>query len=245
MHDDDANRVTVTKAEDRYDRLQRVLDAAANKQDDSVEELCLAGVELLALNGAGVSVVTDAGQRGIIYSSDGVSEQIERLQVSLGEGPCVDAWSYRLPVFEPDLTHHPESRWPGFGPAARDAGAAAVFSLPLQVGRSRLGAIDVYRNQPGPLSSDDVHDALRLSDALTQVLLRTRPGGSEPDPVPSDEPGFGVEVYQASGMVMVQLDVDVSEAMARLRAHAFSEDRSVQDVAREVVARRLRLERDQ
>ena len=139
----------MTEAEGRYDRLQRVLDAAANKQDDSVEELCLAGVELLALNGAGVSVVTDAGQRGIIYSSDNVSEQIEQLQVSLGEGPCVDAWSYRLPVFEPDLTHHAEIRWPGFGPAARAAGAAAVFSSRCRSGAPGSGRSTSTGISPG------------------------------------------------------------------------------------------------
>ena len=45
-------------------------------------------------------------------------------------------------------------------------------------------------------------------------------------------------------MTMVDLGVGIDEAMARLRGHAFAEGRSVDDVAKDVVAGRLRLGRD-
>ncbi len=51
-------------------------------------------------------------------------------------------------------------------------------------------------------------------------------------------------VYQAQGMTMVDLGVSLVDALARLRAHAFAADRSLQDVARDVVEGRLRLETD-
>jgi AmiR/NasT family two-component response regulator len=50
-------------------------------------------------------------------------------------------------------------------------------------------------------------------------------------------------VYQAQGMVMIQLQVGLTQAMSRLRAHAFAHDRPLGDVARDVVARRLVLRR--
>jgi hypothetical protein len=97
----------------------------------------------------------------------------------------------------------------------------------------------------GGLSDADLRDALSLSDALTQALLRSHPQGLAPEPASDErEQTFGIEVYQASGMVMVQLDVDAAEAMVRLQAHAYAEGRPLADVAREVVARRVRLERD-
>ena len=52
------------------------------------------------------------------------------------------------------------------------------------------------------------------------------------------------EVYQAQGMVMVDLGVTLAEAMARLRGHAYAENRYLSDVARDVVAGKLTLDLD-
>jgi AmiR/NasT family two-component response regulator len=46
-------------------------------------------------------------------------------------------------------------------------------------------------------------------------------------------------------MLTVQLGVPAGEAFARLRAYAYSQDRRLADVAGDIVARRLRLHRDQ
>jgi AmiR/NasT family two-component response regulator len=48
------------------------------------------------------------------------------------------------------------------------------------------------------------------------------------------------EIYQATGMVLMQLEISATEALARMRAYAFAEQRLLIDVARDVVARRLR-----
>jgi hypothetical protein len=223
----------VTGSDERFGNLQALLSGVGDDMH-SLKRLCLACVQHLSVSGAGVSVVSGAGARDIVFATDHVSAQIEELQVSLGEGPCIDAWSSRFPVLEPDLRHPLPGRWPVFAPAARAAGAAAVFALPLQVGQARVGALDVYRDTPGGLSDADVIDARKLGAAVTQVLLRM-------EPTPSD---FSAEVYQAAGMITVQLDVDISEALARLRAHAYAEECPLREVAHDVVARRLRLERD-
>jgi AmiR/NasT family two-component response regulator len=47
------------------------------------------------------------------------------------------------------------------------------------------------------------------------------------------------EVHQATGMILVQLDTSATEAFARLRAHAFASGISIQEVAKDVVQRRL------
>jgi hypothetical protein len=53
------------------------------------------------------------------------------------------------------------------------------------------------------------------------------------------------EIDQATGMLTVQLDVPAAEAFVRLRAYAYAKDRRLADVAGDIVARRLRLPRDQ
>ena len=51
---------------------------------------------------------------------------------------------------------------------------------------------------------------------------------------------FHYVVHQAAGMVAAQLDVSVGQALVRLRAYAFANDRSLTEVARDVVERTLR-----
>jgi hypothetical protein len=232
----------VTSSNDRLSKLQSLLGQMGTDRQ-ALERLLLGTVDHLSASGAGVSVVTGSGTREIIFATDQVSAQIEELQVRLGEGPCIDAWASRLPVIEEDLSRTSPVRWPMFVPAAREAGAAAVFAMPLQVGLSRVGALDLYRDEPGGLSAADLTDAVRLGDAVTHVLLRLEPydGGFEAAEM---GPTLSAEIYQAAGMVTVQLEVDITEALARLRAHAYAEERPLWEVARDVVARRLRLERD-
>jgi hypothetical protein len=232
----------MTSSDDRLSKLQSLLGQMGTDRQ-ALERLCLGTVDHLSASGAGVSVVIGSGAREIIFATDEVSTKIEELQVSLGEGPCIDAWSSRLPVIEPDLSHPSHTRWPMFGPAARAAGAVAVFALPLHVGLSRVGALDVYRDAPGGLSAADLTDAVRLSAAVTKVLLRLEPADGWAE---SSELGplLTAEIYQAAGMVTVQLEVDITEALARLRTYAYAEERPLSDVAHDVVARQLRLERD-
>ncbi|MCA1822134.1 MAG: ANTAR domain-containing protein, partial [Pseudonocardia sp.] len=52
------------------------------------------------------------------------------------------------------------------------------------------------------------------------------------------------EIYQATGMVLAQLGISVTDALARIRAYAFAEQRPLGDVAHDVVSRRLRFTQD-
>ena len=60
-----------------------------------------------------------------------------------------------------DLARPSADRWPAFAGPVLDAGARAVFGFPLQVGTVRLGALNLYRDRPGPLSDNQHTDASR------------------------------------------------------------------------------------
>jgi hypothetical protein len=53
---------------------------------------------------------------------------------------------------------------------------------------------------------------------------------------------FHYVVHQASGMVAAQLEVSIGQALVRLKAYAFGNDRPLTDVAKDVVARKLRFD---
>ena len=120
----------------------------------------------------------------------------------------------------------------------------AVFGFPLRAGTVRLGALNLYRDSPGPLTGDQHADALVVADVAARWVLEAQ-AGAPPGAVAEElEAGadFHFAVHNAAGIVSVQQGISVTEALIRLRAHAFSSDRLLADVAQDVIARRLRLE---
>jgi hypothetical protein len=66
--------------------------------------------------------------------------------------------------------------------------------------------------------------------------------GADPGAVSAalgQETDFAAVVHQASGMVSVQVGVSVAEALIRIRAYAFANDRHLSEVGAAVVARHL------
>lgn len=194
--------------------------------------------------------MTEDGVRGATATSDPVSERIEELQFTFGEGPCIDAFASRRPVLIPDLgdlVASADGRWPFYGPAAHAGGIRAVFAFPLQIGAARLGVLDVFRDRVGPLTDAELADALTFADVTVTALLdrQEQRASSGVTDIDADGAEYRAEVFQAQGMVMVQLGVTLGEAMARIRAYAYAEDRRLSAVTRDIVARRLRFDRDE
>jgi hypothetical protein len=226
------------------DRLGRILAAlSAGEGAWTPARLCEACPVIAGVTGAGVMLMSGDVQRGSLSASDEVSRLMEELQYTLGEGPCVDAYWQDRVVAEPDLAGSLAGRWAAFGPAALRAGVRAVFGFPLQVGTVRLGALNLYRDQPGPLSGEQHADTLILAGIAARWVLQAQ-AGAAPDTLAGElESGaeFHFAVHNAAGIVSVQEDISVADALIRLRAFAFTSERRLADIARDVIARRLRL----
>ncbi|MDF3145216.1 MULTISPECIES: ANTAR domain-containing protein [unclassified Streptomyces] len=218
----------------------------------SVVDVCAAAVAALPVGGAGLSAMSKAAPSHPLCSTDDISEQLEELQLTLGEGPCVDAFVRGSAVLTPDLlTTELQHRWAVFADAALEAGARAVFSLPLQKGAIRPGVLDLYANIPTVLDTEELADALAFADLATLLLLDTRideAGAPTGEPMADrsfeDLGAYRAEIDQASGMLTAQLGVGIEEAFVRLRAYAYVQGRRLADVAADVVARRLRFSPD-
>lgn len=228
-------------------RVQEIVAAATASAAESgqtiSEAVCAACLEAMPVSGVGLALMSARGPEGLVAATDERATTMEELQFNLGEGPCVDASTEGRPVLQPDLIKTAPQRWPGFGPAALEAGIAAIFAFPLQVGRIRLGVLDLYRDTPGGLTPDELSEALAFADAATTLLLDPRAGepgdgGLHPDLASSSHDV--AEVHQATGMIAVQAGVGLTEALLLLRAYSFSSERSLLSVACEVVLRQLR-----
>jgi hypothetical protein len=233
--------VTAGLGERRLELLARIVDPGGELE---TQRLCNVCAECTGATGAGIMLMSGDIPRGSVCTTDSVSALIEQLQYELGEGPCVDAYRQDRAVLEPDLAGPASLRWPAFTGPAVDAGARAVFGFPLQVGAVRLGALNLYNDKTGPLGDDQHADALLMAGIVAQALMLLQAGAPTGTVATELEANadFQYVVHQASGMVAAQLDVSVGQALIRLRAHAFGNARPLTDVARDVVARRLRFD---
>ncbi len=224
------------------DRRQRILALLAQNGESSTVRLCGVCSDITSMSGAGIMLRLGDVSLGSVGMTNAVSALVEELQFTLGEGPCIDAYELEVPIVEPDLIA-PSRRWPGFTPPALEAGVRAIFSFPLRVAAVCIGALDLYRDRSGELSDDEHADALIMTEVIAQAVLtmQATPGGTLADELTSDRDRRSV-VHQAVGMVSVQLGVTVDEALVRLRAHAFGNNRPVAELSRDVVDRRVRFD---
>jgi hypothetical protein len=214
----------------------------------SVAHVCAAAVPGLGVDGAGVTVMASLTMQETVHATDPVATSLAELQLTLGQGPGLDAFIHGGPVLVADLRLAQYlARWPVFTPAALGIGAHTVFALPLQIGAIRLGVLNLYRARPGGLRGDELADALAFADAAGTILLTAAGGLPEAAELAwqlDDGSAHQAQVHQATGMIIAQLGIDAAAAFARLRAYAYAHDRRLGDVARDVVARRLRFDPD-
>lgn len=239
------------------DGLRAELNAAMAGSDTALaaaDGLCRACVGLLEVDGASISLTLDGSNRGTFGSSGEMSRRLDALQFTFGEGPCLDAVRLGRPVLVEDLDDGAQSRWPAFTGAVLQAGISAVFALPVAAATQRIGALDLYRTRSGPLDEHALTGGLLAAELavlpLLDLLGSMQAGVSDPAAWTAGE-GDGwtqlgslerVEVYQATGMIVGALDVDPTEALVRLRAHAFAHDKTAAEVAWAIVERRLLLD---
>lgn len=227
--------------EDRRARILRRLypDGSADLDAARLGRVCTA---VTGATGAGLMLMSGDVPAGSVAATNAVSAMIEDLQFALGEGPCIDAYRTDRPVLEPDLAYPAVPRWIAFSPPAVDAGVRAIFGFPLRVGSARLGALNLYSDLPRSLTPDQHADALVMAEVAAQALLIMQ-SNAPPGALAAElEHGSNFQnvVHQAAGMLAVQLDVSVAQALIRLRGHAFGAGRPLTDVAHDIVARRLR-----
>jgi hypothetical protein len=216
--------------------------------DEVPGRLCGVLVRLLPVSGASVSLRSD-GVPVRLCASGERADRVAEIQATLGDGPCVHAARTGAPVLVRDLTEDAAvGRWPVYAQQAAAAGVRAVYALPLGSDTVCLGTLDLYRDIPGGLTDEQLRTAWLIAGVMTMALMALphgeddeRPGGRSWLNGPA---GGHDRVHQAVGMIMAQLGIGSEEALARLRGHAFSHGRTVQEAAEDVISNRRRLNPD-
>lgn len=211
--------------------------------------LCRAAVAELSVDGAAVAMVTPSGERDLVHATDAVIAHLDELQFSLAEGPCLDAVRTGFPVLVSDLrAGGAPARWPVFARDAEQAGAAAVFAYPLSLQAVTFGVLELYRRTPGPLRAGEDEAVASVQQAMARVALDELLGPPEtaedPHSWPARLTAAHARVHQAAGVVAVHHDLPVADALARLRAAAYTRGIPLTELADGVLAGRTELDKD-
>lgn len=208
-------------------------------------KLCTACVDVLGVTGAGVTIMV-GNQAGPICVSNQRMAALEDLQFAMGEGPCQDAFRTGLAVHAPRLDKSALARWPTFVELAHKSGIGAVFAYPLSLQAAKIGVLTLYHDAEGDLTTAQNDDSFALAEVLTETVLSLQDAAPAGTLAPGLEGAvvYRAEIYQASGMVAIQLQISAADALLRIRAYAFTQGQTVAKVAADIVARRVRLNDD-
>jgi hypothetical protein len=231
---------------------QQLLAAVEGRRGvDAADRLCEACVDLFDIDAAAISLVFDGANAGTLGSSGASARRYDELQFTLGEGPCLEAVARRVPVLVIDLADPNDTRWPAYGPAMLANDIRFVFAMPVLVAGEHVGALDLFRASPGRLNGEQFVGAVAAAELAGIPLLDLMDSDLQ---AAAGEPGSDAwtelnslsraEVSQATGMLVAQLGIEPTEALVRLRAHAYATGRTATDVARDILDRRLKLDAD-
>jgi hypothetical protein len=217
--------------------------------------ICDTAARLTGVDGAAVAVLT-GDVRELVHATDALAQQIDELQFTLGEGPCLQAYGQDCDELWPSIEDREFARrWPLFSSEVVPLGVAAVFAFPVAGATRPIGVLELYRRTPGALAPAELDSARTCSAAIGDRLGANwqsqvqRSGGTraaieavglhDGSSTHLDDRFTRGQVHIAAGMVAVQLKLSTQDGMTRLRAHAYAERRSVVAVAADVVSRRL------
>jgi GAF domain-containing protein len=193
-------------------------------------------VTLLAASAAGVMLADPRGELRVAAASSEVAGLIDLFQIQNDEGPCLDCFRTAQPVSAADLTG-PDQRWPRFATAATRAGFRSVQALPMRLRDEVIGALNLFRAAPEPLSPEDLRIGQALADVATIGLLQERAVRRMETIAEQLQAALNsrVVVEQAKGKLAERLGIGMDEAFGVLRAYARTSNQRLTDVARNFI----------
>jgi transcriptional regulator with GAF, ATPase, and Fis domain len=192
-------------------------------------------VRLLAASAAGVLLADPRGELRVAAASSGQAGLLELFQLQNDQGPCLDCFRTGQPVTG-DLAV-PAQQWPRFAEAAAKSGFRTVQALPMRLRDQVIGALNLFRAEPGPFDLAELRIGQALADVATIGLLHQQSVRRRETLAEQLQTALNsrVAIEQAKGKLAERLSLDMDQAFSMLRAHARSSNQRLTDVARAFV----------
>ena len=181
-----------------------------------------------------------------VGASDADAALAEKLEFTLGEGPCSDCYASQRTVLVADIDQ-PSSpawaRWPTYtAELINRTSYRGVFGFPLLAEGSAMGSLHLYQRSPDRI--DDIAGTV----AVVRLITSHRLGGS-PATTPIDDHDLRwlegplarcrFQVWRAQGLIMQVNGLDAQQALDLVRAYAYTVGRLLEDIAADILAERL------
>ncbi|MBY5161395.1 GAF and ANTAR domain-containing protein [Salsipaludibacter albus] len=223
------------------DALRRAFDdyAAAlllpYRIGDVLYRLTDQAVEVLGVDGAGVSVAQDGQDLSFVAATDARVATVEAQQEAGAEGPCHQAYRTGRAVVVCDLAD--ETRWPDYCTTALDQGCRAVAGLPMPTHVRRIGALNLYQHHRHDWTHDELATGQLLANMASGYILNHHELTKTRTVVDQLQEALDsrIIIEQAKGIVAARRCITTSEAFQRLRHQARSTNTRLHDLCQQVV----------
>lgn len=161
--------------------------------------------------------------------------ELDQIEQSVGDGPCLQALREMSPVLVDDVTV--DSRWPELSRRFIEAGVYSSLGVPLEVSNEASAALNFFASRPGVFTPNvyekaigfaaAAHSALNLSVRLSVAQNRAE------DLEAAMQSRTAINL--ACGVIMAQNRCSQEEAMAILSRVSSNRNRKLRDVAAELI----------
>ena len=231
-------------------RLERLIDAFATLADtlvagydviDLLQTLVENCHDLLDVDSAGILLANAEGRLEVVASTSEANTLVEIMQLDANAGPCMECFQTREVVSLPDIDVD-SSRWPDFSTTALAQGIHSVYAIPLRLRETTIGTLNLMRNERGELNTADIRAAQALADVATIGILQERAirGAITVRDQLQDALSSRIIIEQAKGVVAETANLSMDDAFSLIRQHARSNQTTLKEVARQLVAGDLR-----
>jgi hypothetical protein len=197
-------------------------------------------VEVMGVDGASISLMNDTVRMPLGADSP-TSAVAEKLQFSLGEGPCLE--SYRTGLARAFTHDETVARWPEYARRLSDeATYCSCAGLPLDLGPGLVGALDLYLAGPLSLTDTAMTAASAVAVEVTRVLLADLSNAGpelEPDWLSNESMRSRANLWVAIGMILPTTSNTAAEITELIRSYASSHDQRFDDITEALVERTL------
>jgi transcriptional regulator with GAF, ATPase, and Fis domain len=203
---------------------------------DFLHTLATRSVELLGATAAGIMLADQRGQLQVVASSTEEARLLELYELQNNEGPCLDCFRTGRPVAREDLPAM-HAAWPAFTPRLRQHGFHSAQALPMRLRSETIGALNLFRTEPGPLSEADLGIGQAMADVATVGLLQERAIAARELLATQLQTALTSRVLleQAKGILAQRAGLTLDQAFQLMRGYARSNNRRLSDVAAHII----------
>jgi transcriptional regulator with GAF, ATPase, and Fis domain len=203
---------------------------------DFLHTLATRSVELLGATAAGIMLADPRGELKVMASSTEEARLLELYELQNNEGPCLDCYRTGQPVAGDGLPAM-HTAWPAFTPRLQQLGFHSAHALPMRLRSETIGALNLFRTEPGPLSQANLGIGQAMADVATVGLLQERAIAARELLAAQLQAALTSRVVleQAKGMLAQRTSLSLDQAFQLMRGYARSNNRRLSDVAAHII----------